>query len=79
MTATLAGKAAAILTGNRLMITRLDATSIEAVCTGSTGTRYELGLDFDGWHCSCPAYGPGCSHIEALKLVTTRRRTPCTT
>jgi hypothetical protein len=74
MTATLAQKAAAILTGNRLMITRLDAVQIEAVCTGSTGTRYELGLDPAGWHCSCPAFGPGCSHLEALRLVTITRR-----
>lgn len=26
----------------------------------------------DGWHCTCPAWGRCCSHVEAVARVTTR-------
>ena len=26
----------------------------------------------DGWHCTCPAYGTRCSHVEAVRRVTNR-------
>lgn len=77
MTATIADKAAAILTGGRLTITLLAADRIWATCTGSSGTVYDVAHDPGGWSCTCPARR-GCSHVAALKLVTlaTPRRTP---
>jgi len=62
-------KAAAILAGGRLTVVEVTAGDVQAVCLGSAGQVYRLGLDAGGWGCSCAARRE-CSHLRALKLVT---------
>lgn len=67
-------KARRYLTEARLLITQLDGDTVTATCRGS-GEIYQLGHDPEtGWHCDCPAHSDGCSHLQALQLVTVRRR-----
>lgn len=70
---TTAAKGRRYLSAGALTVTRVDGDIADAVLEGDTGT-YELGHDpACGWHCTCPARGR-CSHVAALKLVTTRSR-----
>jgi hypothetical protein len=72
MTSATAQKAAAILAEGRLTVTEVGERVVKAVCRGSAGQVYELGLNAGGWCCSCPAgvFGRPCSHLDALKRVT---------
>ncbi len=70
MTESTGEKAVRLLAEGRLCVVRADPSSVEATCTGDNGT-YHLGFDdhVGEWWCGCPAYGPGCSHLKALRLV----------
>lgn len=72
--------------GRRLLIEgRLDvkrvvtegdlAGLIVATCRGDSGEVYQLGFDprpgQRKWRCTCPELRGNCSHLHALKLVTT--------
>jgi uncharacterized Zn finger protein len=61
-------KARRYLVEGRLLVERVDAFEVRALCSGDTG-MYELGHDGDAWWCSCPARGR-CAHVAALALVT---------
>lgn len=52
----------------RLVIERIDRTTIAASCRGS-GEIYQLGYRPGEWWCACPSLGR-CSHLVALQLVT---------
>jgi len=68
-TATLAEKAATVLTEGRLTVISVGADGARALCRGSAGdTTYTLTYDLSGWSCSCPAMRQ-CSHIAAFRLV----------
>jgi len=68
-----AAKARRLLAAGALTVVRLAGDVVDAVIEGDTGT-YLLGHDpARGWFCSCPARGR-CSHVIALRLVTTRPR-----
>lgn len=74
---TLEQKAAAILTGRRLKISRVGGGFVVASCLGSDGTTvYHLGFDPKKreWRCTCPVPGKrACSHLAALRLVVDER------
>jgi len=53
-------------------VLRVDGLTVEARCRG-VGEVYSLGHNGGGWWCECPARGR-CAHLEALMLVTVRRR-----
>ena len=80
---TVAAKSIRYLAEGRLTVTRRDGERVEATCTGSDGTVYDLGHQPDRpgvWTCTCPAMGR-CSHTTALRLViipNTAERTPTT-
>ena len=63
-----AAKGRRYLIEGRLIVTHVDDHIIRARCRGSD-TIYDLGYEWDGWHCSCPAKGT-CAHLHALQLVT---------
>lgn len=71
---TTAAKARRLLGEGALTITYVSGDVVNAVCTGDSAV-YELGHDpARGWWCQCPARPGRCSHVEALRLVTTLRR-----
>jgi hypothetical protein len=54
----------------RLIVERVDAAGIRAICRGM-GAVYSLGYGNERWYCTCPALG-FCAHLTALQLVTRR-------
>jgi hypothetical protein len=70
---TLEQKAAAILAGRRLRVSRVDDGWVVATCLSSDGTTvYNLGFDPRNreWRCTCAVPGKrACSHLAALRLV----------
>lgn len=73
-------KAKRLLLEARLDVTRYDIAGphkglIVAECRGDSGKTYELGFDphRKQWRCTCPELKGNCSHLHALKLVTTTR------
>lgn len=66
-------KASRYLSEGRITVVRVDGDIADAVVRGDSG-EHHVGHDpARGWHCTCPARGR-CSHVAALKLVTTRPR-----
>jgi uncharacterized Zn finger protein len=63
------GKAARYLTEGRVTIVRVSLDLILAIVQGSDS--YDVRRDRSGWSCSCPVRRPECSHIAAVRLVTT--------
>ena len=63
-------KAARLLTEGRVLVVRVDGELADAAVYGDAGT-YHVSHDPAGWRCTCPARGR-CSHVAALRLVTTR-------
>jgi hypothetical protein len=71
-------KARRYLTEGRLRVLRVDPgpqmrrDAIFAQCRGDSGEYFRLGYDaaLGEWRCSCSARSE-CSHLKALKLVTT--------
>lgn len=61
-------KARRYLAEARLLVERVDATTIQARCRGQ-GAVYALGFASGEWWCSCPARRE-CAHLVALRLVT---------
>jgi hypothetical protein len=54
----------------RLIVRRVNAVEIRALCRGDSGEIYELGYDpSGGWWCDCIARTQ-CGHLYALQLVT---------
>jgi hypothetical protein len=74
---TIAAKAHWLLAFGRLEVRHVSPERIVAHVHGDTGS-YDLGHDARGWWCACPAIGR-CSHLIALRLVTTatREAEPC--
>jgi hypothetical protein len=71
-----AAKAARYLQEGRLIVTSVNGDRVTAWCRGD-GEVYELGHDLArGWYCGCVAR-TDCSHLTALRLVTTRRPVAC--
>lgn len=71
-------KARRLLIEGRLDVTRHDVAGdhaglIVATCRGDSGTVYQLGYDPHQrqWRCTCQELRGNCSHLHALKLVTT--------
>jgi hypothetical protein len=58
------------LAEGRLIVERVDASGIRAICRGM-GAVYSLGYENERWYCACPALGL-CAHLKALQLVTRR-------
>jgi uncharacterized Zn finger protein len=68
---TAAAKARRLLSEGALTVTRVVGDVVDAVCTGDSGV-WQLGHDpARGWWCACPATPGRCSHVAALRLVTT--------
>lgn len=65
-------KAKRYLGEGRLVVEHVIGDEIRARCRGR-GAEYVLGLEADGWYCSCPARGR-CAHLAALELVVVGRR-----
>jgi uncharacterized Zn finger protein len=70
-------KARRYLTEGRLRVIIVDPhpvrrTPIIATVRGDSGEHFKLGYDnvLKEWRCTCAARGE-CSHLKALKLVTT--------
>lgn len=58
------------LTEGRLVIVERTERRIVATCRGD-GLDHQLGHDANrGWWCSCPVLTRECSHLVALRLVT---------
>lgn len=76
-------KALRLLIEGRLDVTRHDVAGdhaglIVATCRGDSGTVYRLGYDprpnvppAKRWRCTCQELRGNCSHLAALKLITT--------
>jgi hypothetical protein len=59
-----------LLTEGRLILRRVNAVEILALCRGDSGEVHELGYHpSGGWWCSCAARTQ-CGHLYALQLVT---------
>lgn len=69
---TVDGKARRILAMGWVTIISCDDQHARALVRGEHGD-YEATFDHGGWSCTCPAFGPVCSHIYAVRLVTTGR------
>lgn len=75
-------KARRYLAEGRLEVIRVDHDAqlrrdpIFAHVRGDSGAIYRLGYDaaLSEWRCSCSARTAECSHLKALKLVTTAPR-----
>ena len=66
-------KARRLLVEARLRIIDADEEGgiVHAECRGDSGAIYHVGYDGERrWHCSCPSFGPRCSHVRSLQLVT---------
>jgi uncharacterized Zn finger protein len=64
-------KARRYLAEGRLHVERVDHDVVIARCLGNDGAIYSVRWDGErrSWRCSCPAFGPKCSHILALGRV----------
>jgi hypothetical protein len=60
-----------LLVEGRLLIRRVDDSTVLAECRGDSGEIYALTSDQERWTCSCPAV-ERCSHAVALRLVVVR-------
>jgi len=65
-------KARRLLTSGRVCVVSVDELLVKAFVEGDSGT-YTVVCRWDRWECTCPAYGPVCSHIEAVRTVTRKR------
>ena len=45
---------------------------INASVRGDSGIHDVRWSHLQGWTCSCPGYGPKCSHIQATRSITMR-------
>jgi len=65
-------KGSRLLVEGRLILTHVDAATVEATCRGE-GTTYRLGYRAGAFHCQCLAGSTAkflaCSHVMALKRV----------
>lgn len=68
-------KARRYLTEGRLVIIEVREDRISAFCRGD-GAVWAVGYSPRGWECDCPALSSNCSHLLALRLVTTANRRP---
>lgn len=67
-------KARRYLGEGRLTVTFVDGDRVTATCKGD-GRVYRVTVAGEAWHCDCDARGR-CSHLYALGLVVSTRRTP---
>lgn len=67
-------KARRYLTEGRLTVHTVTDELIEASCRGDSAVVYRLRHDPGGWHCTCPAVTPRCSHLRALRLTVLVQR-----
>ena len=63
-------KAGRLLASGAVTVIRVDDDLVDARVRGDSGT-YIVRRDPAGWWCSCPVRRPECSHIAAVRLVTT--------
>jgi uncharacterized Zn finger protein len=70
---TIDGKARRLLARGCVMVVSCDETHTYAHVRGDTGI-YDVNFHGRTWSCTCPAYGPTCSHIYAVRLVTTTQK-----
>lgn len=70
MTATIESKARRLLTEGQVFVKWSTPDQVCAVVRGDHGV-HDVHLHGARWHCSCPAYRPDCSHVIAVRLVTT--------
>ena len=62
-------KARRLLGEGRVIVTRLDGRSVDAVVRGDSAELYSVTHRSGSWACDCAALGR-CSHVQALMLVT---------
>ncbi len=69
-------KAKSILADGRLEVHTVHRDHVHALVHGNNGTYSVTYGPRDGWACGCPAgqHGRRCSHLVAVELVTTARR-----
>lgn len=72
MTIVVERKARTLLAGCRVHITWATDTITAATVRGDTGSWSIRWDRKEGWRCSCPHPGSRCSHVMAVRLVTTR-------
>ncbi len=70
-------KAKAVLADGRVEVRAVHRDYVHALVHGNNGTYSVTYGPRDGWVCGCPAgrHGRRCSHLVAVELVTTARRT----
>jgi hypothetical protein len=71
-TETVDAKARRLLGDGAVMVAHCDDTHAQAFVHGDHAV-YEVNWIHGAWACECPVYGPGCSHVAALRLCTTAR------
>lgn len=69
MTETTENKARRLLAEGCLLIRSVDSEWITASIESDNG-HYDLGLNPNGWWCTCPNRTRRCSHLVALQRVT---------
>ncbi len=69
-------KARAILADGRIEVRTVRRDHVHALVHGDNDTYAVTHNPRDGWVCGCPAgrHGRRCSHLVAVELVTTARR-----
>jgi hypothetical protein len=67
---TVDAKARRLLAEGRVLIVRVRLDFVIAIVQGDSDS-YDVRHDPSGWSCSCPVRRPECSHIAAVRLVTT--------
>jgi hypothetical protein len=60
-----------LLVEGRVIITRVDATEIEALVRGDHGEIWQTGYRPGAWYCECEAR-TWCAHLYAVALCTKR-------
>ncbi len=66
-------KAGRLLVTGRVEVRLVTSEGISAHVRGDHGD-YSVGRHAGGWYCTCPCPWPRCSHLLAVKLVTTVTR-----
>lgn len=66
-------KARRLLAHGQVTVVAVDELLVKAFVEGDSG-RYQVVCRWDQWECTCPAFGPVCSHVEAVRLVTRKRK-----
>lgn len=64
-----AEKSLRLLCSGALIVTEARSGFVAAICRGE-GSVHHLGYAHGGWHCTCECRTSRCSHLLALRKVT---------